>query len=458
MRAERAIRRAPTALAGWLLAVSPFVVSAQDTPDGGIRDLYYGEVLFHFYQQDEFTALTHLLAARDAGRVEHHAAEAELLQGGLYLSYGQHRLAGEIFERLLTQTSDPEVRDRAWFYVGKVRYRRGLFASAIDAFGRVGEDLPAFLRPELQLFLAQSHMARGEFTQAVTVLEADREVADMRIGYLRYNLGVALIRLERVEEGARLLERVGLTPGETPELAALRDKANLTIGYAYLQAGRPAEARSVLSGVRLHGPFSSKALLGVGWADAMQDDYRAALGPWLELGERDLLDSAVQESLLAVPYAFSRLGADGSAARHYRAAIDAFEVEKASLDGAIARARSGELVPALLQSDDRQIGRWHWQLDTLPDSDDARYLYHLVANNEFQDGLRSYRDLVALHEHLAAWQDKPRRVRRHGRDPRARLRPAPAGRGTAARRRAPGRLRQPPRPASSPARERREAP
>jgi hypothetical protein len=138
----------------------------------------------------------------------------------------------------------------------------------------------------------------------------------------------------------------------------------------------------------------------------MQDDYRSALNPWLELQERNLLDSAVQESLLAVPYAFSRLGADGSAAKHYRTAIDAFDREQASLDAVINRAASGELVPALLREDHRDIGRWHWRLENLPVSDDTRYLYHLVANNEFQDGLRSYRDLVALQAHLQEWQDK----------------------------------------------------
>ncbi len=128
--------------------------------------------------------------------------------------------------------------------------------------------------------------------------------------------------------------------------------------------------------------------------------------PWLALGERDLLDSAVQESLLAVPYAFSRLGAKGSAAEHYLRAMASFNREMESLDAAIDRARSGRMIPALLSHDERGIGRWHWQLDELPDSDDARYLYQLVANNQFQDGLRSYRDLAALREHLSAWLDK----------------------------------------------------
>ena len=370
-----------------------------------VQDLHYGEVLFHFYQDDEFTALTHLLAAREVGRVEHHSSEAELLLGGLYLSYGQHSKAGEIFNRLLTDGVDPAVRDRAWFYLGKVRYRRGLYAQAIEAFANVAGNLPRSLDVERQMLLAQSYMAQGQFADAADVLQTDDGPADWR-AFVRYNLGVALVRLQRLEEGAELLDQVGRLRTDDDELRALRDKANLAMGYAYLQNENAEQAKIVLERVRLQGPFSNKALLGVGWANVMREDYRGALDPWLELQDRNLLDSAVQESLLAVPYAFSQLGADGSAATFYMAAMNQFDAEMAGLDIAIQRARSGELVPDLLRQDASELGRWHWQLEKLPATDDSRYLYHLIANHEFQDGLRTYRDLTALHEHLAEWQEK----------------------------------------------------
>ena len=119
------------------------VAGTKTIPGIEIQDLHYGEVLFHFYQEDEFTALTHLLAARKAGRVEHHSAEAALLLGGLYLSYGQHTKAGEIFDRLLNDGVEPSVRDRAWFYLGKVRYQRGWYSEATDAFENIGGELPS---------------------------------------------------------------------------------------------------------------------------------------------------------------------------------------------------------------------------------------------------------------------------------------------------------------------------
>ena len=226
------------------------------------------------------------------------------------------------------------------------------------------------------------------------------------MAYARYTLGVALVRLVRPEDAIRQLYQLGRSTADTAELRDLRDKANLALGYLYLQQGRDSDARPVLARVRLNGPFSAKALLGAGWADAAAQDYRAALTPWLELRDRDLLDSAVQESLLAIPYAWARLDAHSEAAAGYQTAQNAYDAEIGKLDAAIAGSRSGQLVPAMLSADDARIGRWYWQLDALPDSVETRYLYDLVARHSFQEGLRNVRDLAALSANLDEWQSK----------------------------------------------------
>ncbi len=407
------MRRRPPQFRDWLtslllvggLAVSAAPRAAEPVAGTVVHDLYYGEALFQFYRQDDFAALTHLLAARDQNRVPHHEAEAELLLGGLYLSYGQHDRAEAIFERLLASPADAAVHDRAWFYVGKLRYQRGLFDEALAAFSRIGGGLPEALGAELPMLVAQCYMVKGDFTGAQRVLAAWK-APDSWLAYARYNLGVALVRMQRVDDGAALLDRVGTLSAATAEQKNLRDKANLALGYAYLQANDPVRARPVLERVRLHGPFASKALLGVGWADAAAEDYRAALVPWLDLIERDLLDSAVQESFLAVPYALGRLDAHGSAVDRYQQALATFDTEMGRLDGAIGRARGGALLPALLQDDDPELGRWYWRLDAVPAGEDSRYLYLLMADHAFQEGFKNYRDLMALSRHLDDWRDR----------------------------------------------------
>ena len=85
------------------LAFSPTgTLAADGKPDPTVvEDAHFGEVLFYFYQEEYFPAIVRLLAAQKQTQVENHLDESELLLGGLYLSYGHHKRAAEIFEKLL---------------------------------------------------------------------------------------------------------------------------------------------------------------------------------------------------------------------------------------------------------------------------------------------------------------------------------------------------------------------
>jgi hypothetical protein len=397
---------AAAAVAAAALAAPP--AEARHKDEGiVVQDLAYGEVLFDFFQEDYFDALTRLLAAEQRGEIPHHQAEAEVMLGGLYLSYGEHRLAGEIFERVLAKSVDPELNDRCWFFLAKIWHERGYQAEAEAALGRITGALPQELEPERQMLTAQVLMDQGRFADALTALESWKKPGDAWIGYAKYNIGVALVRLGQIEDGARVLDEVGKLEPKTPQLAALRDKANVALGYAWLQASRPVEAKPSLERVRLEGPFSNKALLGVGWSDAATQNYRGALAPWLALRDRDLLDSAVQESLLAVPYAYAQLGADKQAADRYAEAIDAFGAEIGRLTTSIDAIEHGELITELLGDHADAAGDasgWYWRLEKVPDTIESRYLYELMASNKFQEALKNYRDLLYLNRNLDHWQ------------------------------------------------------
>ena len=384
---------------------SAFAARAAEEADKGVKDLAYGEILFYFFQDDHFAALTRLLAGLERDELPAHARDADILLGGLYLSYGQHRLAGQIFEQMLATSVDPETHDRAWFFLAKIWHQRGYVADAEAALGRIRGALPDEIETERRMLHAQVLMDQGRFDEALALLDAWRRPSEEWIGYARYNIGVALVRLGRTAEGARVLAEVGMLDPENPDLHALRDKANVALGYAWLQAAQPLEAKPSLQRVRLSGPYSNKALLGVGWSDAELGDYRAALAPWMELRARDLLDSAVQESLLAVPYAFAQLGAQKQAADYYVDAIAAYDAEIARLDASIAAVEAGELLGELLARDSAAGSGWYWQLERIPVSIESRYLYELMATHRFQEGLKTYRDLVFLNDNLDRWAE-----------------------------------------------------
>jgi hypothetical protein len=317
-------------LAAAVVSAAPEAFAARkqkDTlPTTRIQDLHYGDVLFYFYQDDDFEAITRLNAYEQWGLMPHHSAESQLLLGGLYLSLGLHNEAGRRFEELLTPQTPEVVRNKAWFYLAKVWYARGYLERAEQAIRQVKGRLPTQLEAEKQHLFANILLRLGRFDEAVALLRNWRGPADW-MAYAQFNLGVALVRENKLAEADPFLAQVGLMETQRPELMALKDRANLAIGFAHLQANEPEKALEALQRVRLNGPYSNKALLGTGWAEAALGKYQDALGPWMELRNRNILDAAVQESYLAVPYAFGKLDAAAQSAEYYEQAVTSFDAE-----------------------------------------------------------------------------------------------------------------------------------
>ena len=404
-------RLRPLVLSGLLLASLPALLQAKNVkpdpnglPPQDVKDLHYGDVLFFFYQDDYFDSLTRLLAARQLDRIPHTQGEAELLLGGLYLSVGEHVEAGRIFEALLNQSTSEAVRNKAWFYLGKVWYQRGYLEESERALRQVSDKINPRISAERYMLLAQIFMREQRYDDAIAALRGWHGDPDWT-AYAQFNLGVALVRKDRLGDAIPYLDGVGRIDTRSEELLSLKDKANLALGFALLQAQRAAEAKPILQRVRLEGPYSSKALLGVGWADAGMGEFKRALVPWLTLRKRNLLDSAVQESFLTVPYAYNQLSASGQAAEYYNSAIDSFDAESRRIDDSIARIRSGDLLDRLLDDDKKDTLTWYWQLTTLPDAPESRYLYALLASNEFQEGLKNYRELNFMSRNLGGWRE-----------------------------------------------------
>jgi hypothetical protein len=404
-------RLRPLLLGGLLFALPWACAGAKNVkpdPDGlpphAVEDLAYGDVLFYFFEDDYFASITRLLAARQLERLPHSREEAELLLGGLYLSLGEHVEAGRIFQALLDKNTTEAVRNRAWFYLGKVWYQRGYLDESERALREVSDKIDQRINAERYMLLAQLMMQQGRYDDAIAALSNWHGAPDWT-AYAQFNLGIALVRKERLPEAIGYLDRVGRMNVRGEELLSLRDKANLALGFALLQAQRAADARPVLERVRLEGPYSSKALLGVGWADAGVGEFKRALVPWLALRKRDLLDSAVQESFLTVPYAYLQLSATGQAADYYSSAISSFDAEMQRIDDSIEQIRAGKLLDRLLTDDKKDTLTWLWQLQKLPDAPESRYLYTLLASNEFQEGLRDYRELNYMSRNLAEWRE-----------------------------------------------------
>jgi tetratricopeptide (TPR) repeat protein len=138
-----------------LLTALPSFAAKADSDPIVVNDPQYGEVLFYFYQDDYFPAIVRLLSAKQQVQLTDHIEQADLLLGGMFLSYGHHLEAAGIFERLLQDNARPEVRDRTWFFLAKIWKQRGYLDKAEMALAQLSGELPDDMLREARMLQAQ---------------------------------------------------------------------------------------------------------------------------------------------------------------------------------------------------------------------------------------------------------------------------------------------------------------
>lgn len=372
-----------------------------------VQDLRYGQALFHFYQQKYFAAMTDLMVAVKTQPISHQGDDPALLMGGLMLAYGMHNEASRRFKAVLDGETLPGTHDRIWYYIAKLRYQAGRLDEAEQALNQIKGTLPANREAERLHLLANTYLAQQQYDKAIDVLDDFNGDSEWE-AYAQFNLGVALIKTGQVERGTNLLSDIGEISLVTAnqEFKALRDKANLAMGYTYIKYNDPNQAMKYIRRIRLNGPLSNKALLGMGWAQTSLQNYKQALIPWMELRGRHALNSAVQESLLAIPYTLEMIQSKHLALEYYNEAVNTYAKEISRLDNVFKAIKNGELLKAMRPaniSDETSLPRHTFGL---PNSITVPYLIHLMATQEFQGAYKNYQNLLHLQYILSHWQNQ----------------------------------------------------
>lgn len=367
-----------------------------------VKDLHYGEVLFHFFQDDYFTSITHLLAAQQLNRVANHRPDDELLLGGIELSYGMHHEAGKIFARVLEENTDDAVKNRAYYYLSKISYQRGYLANATDYVQNIKGAVHADIFSDVKLLKSQVYLDIGQPEKAIATLDGWKAPKSHK-PYALHNLGIAHIRSGNVLDGVNNLKYASKQKVRSSDQLTLRDKSNLVAGLALLK-DEPEKAQGYLEDVRLSGLYSDISLLTMGWAHSEQGNYEKALAPWLELKNRRLTTTPVQEGLLAIAYGYGQLGLNGRAVKSYEDAINSYQVETTKLTESIASIEEGKFISALInKTQEEPLLGWFWSLKSIPSVPEMRYLSELMADHQFHEAVKNFRDLIFLQENLRYW-------------------------------------------------------
>ncbi|WP_049723161.1 hypothetical protein [Gilvimarinus polysaccharolyticus] len=413
-----------------LLAAASATLAAAPEPHRAAQDLRYGESLYHYYTGDLPQALSVLLRAEHDGGITKHQHYPQLMRAGMYLAYGMDdRARAEFAAHLGHHTSGQDhpnqnvpqkVRDTAHYYLAQLDYRAGDYAEAAASAVIIGDTLSDSLGDNLALLNAHLLIKAGpvpslqEAQTTLSPLQQNRALALLNLGNAAARAGDP-IRAQHYYQAGLATDLPDSASG-LDEALAVRDKTLTALGYSFLQLGDYASAKAAFRDVRLDSNLANSALLGYGWAAASYHDYVLALKPWQALRNRSLLEPAVQETLLAVPWAYEQLKAPRSALIAYRESeqllTDEFTRIKHTLESLdrellLASLRRNDLQGALLtQGDGRALQSWLTldQVNVL--ASDSRYLQELLKRDALQDSAQQLRDLLLLQDKLNHWQVK----------------------------------------------------
>jgi tetratricopeptide (TPR) repeat protein len=379
--------------------------------DSSLKDLFFGEALYHAYQGQYFDAIQRLdtelgqYHGLDEPRLDtlhYHVNDAEFSVGDFELDYRMHRRAGRAIKAVLEGAVDESVRNEAAFRLARIEFQKDQQDDALQALARIQGKVPDAIRDDVEFLRANVDMATGKPGDAVNVLRQVRGDQGLA-GFVAYNLGIALFQDGRSQDAIDQLDRAGrLQAGDLAGLA-IRDKSNLVLGSMLFESGDFERAHQSLDRVRLEGPFSSQALLRAGWAEATAGQYDRALVPWNILVDRDPTDAAVQEAMLAVPDAYARLNLNGRAAILYGHALEQLSLQIDKVDASLQSVAEGRFLEALVREESRQDETWVIRLRSLPGAPETYYLTELMASHDFQTALHNYLDLEDLKARLTAW-------------------------------------------------------
>ncbi|MBW7471174.1 hypothetical protein QQF73_02845 [Marinobacter sp. M216] len=404
MLARAAHRTLRGALAGLALGTLCLPAGAA-RPMSEVHDLKYGAILFEFYQQNYFEALVEYAWAEDKGGVQNHGTYPELLKGGISLSYGLDTQAEDIFTRVAQANLTEEVRNRAWFYLGKMQYLRGDTSVAARNLSNIQGPLPEAVDAEYRYLAALVNVKLGYFSAGEAVADSIDDDSPFA-PYFYFNLAIAYGAQENSGRAIAALEKVIDLDDGSEELRRLADRARMALSFLYAGRDDQANAALQLSRISSTGAYSNRGLLGASWMAINEGAFRDALGPLDVLTTRSIALPEVQEAILLQPHVYEQMGLNGRAAQgfidadhKFRDALDWLQKARQSLEHA-------DVMELFVQNLDQVLGEsdWFGAAPSVSVNHLSPFLVELMSDHSFQSVLKDLRDLYAIRNNLENWQ------------------------------------------------------
>src|SRR6186997_1493621 len=161
-----------------------------------LKDLYFGEALYHAYQGQFFDAVQRLdtelamyhgLDEPGLDTLHFHINDAEFSVGDFELNYRMHLRAGRAIKAVLEGAVDEAVRNEAAFRLARIHFQKDQLDDALQALARIQGTVPDAIKDDIEFLRANIYMATGRPSDAVEVLKPLQSDAGLA-GFVAYNL------------------------------------------------------------------------------------------------------------------------------------------------------------------------------------------------------------------------------------------------------------------------------
>lgn len=292
------------------------------------------ETYYHFFLEDYLTSATRLkLLEASVHNDPETLNHIRLLRGSLYVVWGMHRPATEIFDQLVSAFPPGQDRNHVLLLIERLQYSRALYEAAIETYERLSRDRTFSSMDHATYLAGMSHYALGNFDRALTVMTTLPKSSDY-VPFAKLTSAQSQNQLANVDDAIQLLNEVGSLEGpEDVVVQALSEKSRLTLGLLLTETGQYDEALPVFASVPEASPFYPEAVFGAGWAHLYRQRYAESLAAFLMLRHAAPNHPYALEALTTIGHCYDRMGARGEAFQAYGKALDTYRHEQQALDG-----------------------------------------------------------------------------------------------------------------------------
>ncbi|MBV1884006.1 MAG: hypothetical protein KUG82_20370 [Pseudomonadales bacterium] len=398
-------------LTSLLMALS--LIGSTTTQAKSLKDLEFGVILYDYYQRDYFSALVEYETILATGNSLKDDDAAEVLQGGMLLSYGLAEDSEKIFSTLLTEANEEEVRNRAWYYLAQMYYQRVELGKASAALIKIKGKLDNDIRLQYHYLSMLINMNSQHLDVVQDYLDRSSGTTQLK-PFLAFNLAINQAKAGDLDNAYDNLIHVAnysnrITVGKA-ELLALADRARHALALLAMESGDMHTAWSHLKTIRTKGLYSNRALLTYGWNAIEIKKYDSAIPALKILSERSISLPEVQEAKVLLAHIYELQGDKRGALKEYILAIKAYEKGLSSLkDTRISIAKTD--VPEEFVSNLEAImddSDWYGTQPSVDYDNLTPFLLDLLSSHSFQESLRELGDLYAIRKNLLHWQEQKR--------------------------------------------------